>query len=234
MVQKRRKLAFTAFTLISPIKHLWGEADCRVHIDITRAALEILRSSGYADAYEWYAGEFDALSRGLVWADAGFKSASHFFFPYGERKGLRGQHDGLYLTHTYYHNAQLLACAGQKRIATFYLGAALHIIQDASVPQHATLRLMDSHRAFEKFVRKQYPLADRPERSSPVLFDELDEFVRFNARIALKAHRHFASMEDQTERFLHVMKCVVPVAERVSAGALVWFYTTLLDKKKES
>lgn len=40
--------------------------------------------------------------------------------------------------------------------ALFYLGAALHIIQDMTVPQHANIRLLDNHHQYETFVKRSY------------------------------------------------------------------------------
>lgn len=224
---KKHRLGTGFFSLISPIKVFLGEPDCAVHSAITQSALQILESRA-PDAYAWYTREWDALERGLIWADAGFKSASHFFFPYGRRNGLRGQHSGLHLAGNYMELARRLAQIDQKRIATFYIGAALHIIQDASVPQHATLKLANRHRAFENFVRGHIHTLAEACDAPPVRFDELREYIHFNARVALKAHRLFAAIQDENLRFQRTMQCVVPVARRTSAGALAWFYDSLL------
>ncbi|MEL7571287.1 MAG: zinc dependent phospholipase C family protein, partial [Eubacteriaceae bacterium] len=38
----------------------------------------------------------------------------------------------------------------------FYLGAALHLIQDVTIPQHVNIRLLEDHRQFENFVKRTY------------------------------------------------------------------------------
>ena len=43
----------------------------------------------------------------------------------------------------------------------FYFGAACHIIQDLTVPQHAKGKLFDNHRQFELYVKENYTKINR-------------------------------------------------------------------------
>ena len=38
----------------------------------------------------------------------------------------------------------------------FYLGAVCHLIQDITVPQHATGDLLNNHMQFENYVKLRY------------------------------------------------------------------------------
>ncbi len=213
-----------AFAALAPFKRLFGEPDARTHIAITATALSILLRDGYHKECEFFRNGFWAIEKGLVWADAGLKSAGHFYFPYGRRRGLRGQHTAMNLAEKYHDNAIKLMKMGEMDIALLYVGAALHLIQDAGIPQHATISLLDGHRRYEKYVRNRY-LSSEHEVSGPaVQFDEPREFIQFNARIALKVQRHLAGVQDEAARFERMYGCMLPVGERSSAGYMLCFY----------
>ena len=49
----------------------------------------------------------------------------------------------------YYNTTLNYTKAGDFNEALFYFGAACHLIQDATVPQHVNNKLLKSHRKFE-------------------------------------------------------------------------------------
>ncbi len=113
---------------------------------------------------------------------------------------------------------------GEMDIALLYVGAVLHLIQDAGIPQHATISLLDGHRRDEKYVRERYLSSGHEAKGPAVLFDEPREFIQFNARIALKVQRHLEGEKDETARFERMYGCMLPVGERSSAGYMLYFY----------
>ena len=221
-----------AFAAVAPLKRLFGDPDARTHIAITATALSILLRDGYKKECEFFRNGFWAIEKGLAWADAGLKSAGHFYFPYGRRRGLRGQHTSMNLAEQYHDNALKLMKMGETDIALFYAGAALHLIQDAGIPQHATISLLDGHRRYEKYVRERYLSSEHEAAGPAVLFDETREFIHFNARIALKVQRHLEGAKDETARFERVYACMLPVGERTSAGYLLYFYRLAFGLEK--
>lgn len=220
------------FAAVAPIKQIFGNPDCKTHIAITATALSILLRDGYAKQYEFFKNGFWAIEKGLVWADSGLKSAGHFYFPYGRRRGLRGQYTSMHLAEKYHDNAVKLMRMGEKDIALLYVGAVLHLMQDAGIPQHAMISLLDGHRRYERFVRERYLSSGHETRGRAVLFDEPREFIHFNARIALKAQRHFKGIADENERFERMYACILPVAERTSSGYLIYFHGLVCEGEK--
>ncbi len=136
------------------------------------------------------------------------------------------------LAERYHGNALKLMKMGETDIAIFYAGAALHLIQDAGIPQHATISLLDGHRQYETYVRKRYLSSEHKARGPAVLFDETREFVHFNARIALKVQRRLEGVKDEAKRFERAYACMLPVGERTSAGYLLHFYRQAFGLKK--
>jgi len=107
----------------------------------------------------------------------------------------------------------------------FYLGAALHLIQDVTIPQHVNIRLLDNHRQFETFVKRSYQnvKAFQAYHGAYVL-RTLENYMKFNARTALKIYKRYRSIENDESRYYHITKCTLPLAERTTAGAMILFY----------
>ncbi|HWQ80021.1 MAG TPA: zinc dependent phospholipase C family protein [Anaerovoracaceae bacterium] len=129
----------------------------------------------------------------------------------------------------YYVKAILFWKSGNLRESLFYLGAALHLIQDVTIPQHVNVRLLDDHRQFENFVKRTYQYVHNFQAlQGAYVMSTIENYVKFNARIALKIHRRFRDIEDDENRYYRTAKCTLPLAERTTAGAMVLFYNNIV------
>jgi len=128
----------------------------------------------------------------------------------------------------YYSQSIIFWREGKFNESLFYLGAALHIIQDMTIPQHANIRLLDSHRQYETFVKRTYQYVNdfHVERGA-YLLDSIEEYIRFNARIALKIHKRYKRIKDDEQRYYLVTKCGLPLAKKTTAGAMIMFYNDI-------
>lgn len=135
----------------------------------------------------------------------------------------------------YYAKAIQFWRAGEFNESMFYLGAALHIIQDMTIPQHANIRLLDNHRQYETFVKRTYQYIDdfKVEKGA-YLMESVENYIRFNARIALKIHKRFKSILDEEQRYYRVTKCALPLAKKTTAGGMMMFYNDIFRKPQES
>ena len=166
-----------------------------------------------------------------MWADQDFKSSNHFYNLY-KRKGLYGRKSAMDLGVEYYNKSIKLWKQGEFNQSLFYLGAALHIVQDMTIPQHANIRLLDSHRQYETFVKRTYQhVRDFQVERGAYLLDSIEEYIRFNARIALKVHKRFKRITDDERRYHLVTKCALPLAKKTTAGAMVMFYNDVFPKR---
>ncbi|KAB3529328.1 zinc dependent phospholipase C family protein [Alkaliphilus serpentinus] len=218
----------TVFGIANPIKKSIIKTQCKVHKFINIQALKIIRNDGYADEYNFFSSYILDINEGAVWADQDFKSSNHFYNPY-KKKGLYGRRSAMELGVDYYYQSISLWRKGEFNKSLFFLGAALHIIHDMTIPQHANIRLLDSHRQYETFVKRTYQTINdfRVEKGS-YLLDTIDDYIRFNARIALKIHKRFKDVVDDELRYYRVTKCTLPLAKKTTAGAMIMFYRDII------
>lgn len=221
----------TVLGIANPVKKRIIKTECEVHRIINVQALKILKNDGYAEEYVFFSSYISDIGQGAVWADQDFKSSNHFYNPY-KKKGLYGRKSAMDLGVEYYNKSIKLWHEGKFNKALFYLGAALHIVQDMTIPQHVNIRLLDNHRQYETFVKRTFNhVRDFQVERGAYLLDSIEEYIRFNARIALKVHKRFKRITDDERRFHMVTKCALPLAKKTTAGAMVMFYNDIFSKR---
>jgi len=223
----------TFFRALNPLKKKIIKTECQVHKQINQHALIILKNDRYDRQYAFYMKYLEALNEGTVWADQDFKSSNHFYNPYQKKRGLYGRSNAMALTVDYYLKAVLLWKKGKIRESMFFLGAALHLIQDVTIPQHVNVRLLDDHRQFENFVKRtyQYTHTFRALQGAYVL-STIENYVKFNSRTALKIYRRFRNVKNDESRYYRIARCTLPLAKRTTAGAMVLFYNKVVQRKE--
>lgn len=214
----------STFRIANPIKKSIIKTHCRVHKFINIYALNILSNDKYYDEFNFLIAYILDINEGAVWADQDFKSSSHFYNP-SKRRGLYGNKSAMDLGIDYYSQALSLWQSGEYNESLFYLGAALHIIQDMTVPQHANIRLLDNHRQYETYVKRTYTyIEDFHVSTGAYLLDSIEEYIRFNARVAIRIYKKFKILTNNENRYYQTARCGLPLAIRTTAGAMVMFY----------
>ncbi len=213
-----------AFTVLNPFKKAVIRTHCKVHKYINVQALEVLKNDGYHEEYNFFRNHIMPINDGTYWADQDFKSSGHFYNPH-TKKGLYGRGNAADSGKEYYERALALWHIGEFDKAMFYFGAATHLVQDMTIPQHANIRLLDNHKQYETFVKRTYRYVRdfRAEKGS-VLFDTIHEYIRFNARVAMKVYKKFRVIKESEQRYYRTARCTLPLAERTTAGCMVMFY----------
>lgn len=216
--------AFKSFLwVINPIKKQVIETECQVHRFITYKALKLLNKYDYGREYEFFNFYLDEINSGVWWADQDFKSINHFYNP-GKKRGLYGHGNALAFAKNYYDKAIKFWNKKDIEKSMFYLGASVHIIQDMTIPQHVNIRLLDSHRRYENFVKMTYDVvAEYVTYKKPIMFKDLESYVIFNSKMALKIYDDSRDMKNEEERFHHVTRCILPIAQRTTAGCFLMF-----------
>lgn len=218
------KLLKTLFYAINPIKKSIMETQCKVHKHINIQALKILKNDKYVKEYDFFNKYILKINEGAVWADQDFKSSNHFYNPY-KKKGLYGRKTAMDLGVEYYEKAIKFWKEKEFEEGAFYLGAALHIIQDMTVPQHANIRLLDDHRQYENYVIKTHEYMYNIEvNKGTYLLESIEEYIRFNSRMALKIYKKFRFISKDEKRYYRIARCGLSLAKRTTAGAMVMFY----------
>lgn len=209
---------------INPFKKAIMTTECIVHKVINIQALEILHNDKYEEQYNLFNQFLRELNLGVVWADQDFKSSGHFYNPIKER-GLYGNTNALTLADNYYTFALSYWNSGDIKRAMFFLGAAAHLVQDMTVPQHANIQLLQEHHKFEKFVRDTfYDNPDYTASSKGCYLESVEEFIRHNAHCSIKANRRLSSISQDEERYYTLAQYTLPLAQRSTAGLFSMFY----------
>jgi len=227
----------TVFGIVNPVKKSIIRTQCKVHKFINIKALKILQSDKYLDEYNFFNSYIYDINEGAVWADQDFRSSNHFYNP-NKKKGLYGRSSAMELGVDYYSKAIEFWKVGEFNKSLFYLGAALHIIQDMTIPQHANIKLLDSHRQYETFVKRTYKYVSKFQvNSGAYLLDSIENYIKFNARVALKVYKRFKDISEDEDRYYRVARCGLPLAKRTTAGAMVMFYREIFgfnNKKRKN
>lgn len=222
----------TVFDIANPIKKTIIKTECEVHKFINLNALNILKNDKYLDEFNLFSSYILDINKGTVWADQDFKSSNHFYNPYTtKRSGLYGRKDAMELGTHYYLQARSFWKVGNFKDSLFYLGAALHLIQDMTIPQHANIRLLDNHRQYETFVKRTYKYIDvfKVDHGA-YLLSSIESYIKFNARTAIKIYKKYKVISDNENRYYCITKCALPLAKRTTAGAMIMFYRDVFLK----
>jgi len=221
----------TVFGIVNPVKKSIIRTQCKVHKFINVKALKILKNDKYLDEYNFFNSYIYDINEGAVWADQDFRSSNHFYNP-NKKKGLYGRSSAMELGVDYYSKAIEFWEIGEFNKSLFYFGAALHIIQDMTIPQHANIRLLDSHRQYETFVKRTYKyVAKFQVDTGAYLLESIENYIKFNAKVALKVYKRFKNIPEDEDRYYRVARCGLPLAKRTTAGAMVMFYREIFGFK---
>ena len=107
----------------------------------------------------------------------------------------------------------------------FYLGAACHLVQDTTVPQHATGDLLNNHMQFENYVKANYLKIKRFRTySEPILFNSVEEYIRFNSYNAIKNQRMYSHVQNLRSRFYLIAEKALEFSQRTTAGILILYF----------
>ncbi|MCX7711649.1 MAG: zinc dependent phospholipase C family protein [Clostridia bacterium] len=209
---------------VNPFKKVIIHTECQIHKYINVQALEILKNDHFLDAHSFFSDHIASINEGAVWADQDLKSSGHFFHP-EKNRGLYGNTNALVLALNYYQSSLDYWKSGDMDQSMFFLGAAVHIVQDMTIPQHANIRLLNNHRQFENFIKRTY-------RSTPIFsvskggyyVESIEEAVRCNARNAIKIYTKLKDIEDSKKRYYTISKFIIPLAQKTTAGCFLRFY----------
>lgn len=219
----------TLLWFIKPIKKLFIKTLCEVHVFINNQSLEILKNDGHREVYEFFAKYRDKLNEGAVWADQDFKSREHFYNPYTQ-KGLYGCKSSKERFRQYYCHALVYWDCGDYDKAMFYLGAAVHLIQDSTIPQHGSVNLLKSHRSYEQWIIKIHDDFEHYSiKEDGIYLDSPYKYIPYNSKHAIQIFNRYSLIKNAEERYFKIANNTFHMAQRTTAGCLLNFYTKIHD-----
>ena len=224
MEQAYGKTFKTILWAVNPLKKIFIKTLCEVHIYINEQAIRILKSDGYYEAFGFFTMYRDYLRDGVVWADQDFRSREHFYNPY-THKGLYGCKSSKQRFAKYYGCALVHWDCGDKEKAMFYLGAALHLVQDSTIPQHGSVKLLKSHRKYEQWICKVHDnFFHYSAFGGGIYLDSPFEYIDRNAKEAIEAYSKYSLIKNPSEKFYRIADHTFPLAQKTTAGCLMNFY----------
>jgi phospholipase C len=228
LVEKSYSAVVTGiFTAVNPIKRRIMKTECKVHKFINNQAINILRNDENLKAYNFLHAYIDDINAGVVWADQDLKSSNHFYNPDTE-KGLYGRSNACKLFLSYYRNALSKYFAGDIRAAMFYFGAACHLVQDMTVPQHVNVKLLGHHKRYETWVKKMYLEHDHFKiRNGGIYFDSASKYIDYNARLAMEIYKRHKIEEVLDKRFHDITAEILALAQKTTAGLMLKYYNDI-------
>lgn len=219
--------------IVNPIKKLFIDTDCEVHVFNNYHAVELLKKHDYKKEYRFFKRYLKDIDRGSVWADQDFKSVTHFYNPHMKR-GLFGHLNSLDNTKEYYEKALRLWEIGDKQESMFYLGACVHIIQDLTISQHVKIRLLDSHRQYENYVKYTHDLVkEYIAEQGPIRLQSPEAYVEYNAKQALRIEGWVKKIPNIKHQFYHKTLYTLPLAQRTTAGCFLLFMEEHVVSQKD-
>ncbi|MBP2644603.1 MAG: zinc dependent phospholipase [Firmicutes bacterium] len=193
-----------------------------VHPFCNRQALVILRNDGYKNMAAFFEQYLPELNRGVYWADDGWKNVGHYLEA-GTRKGLWRFPNAIDDFREYFGRALQHVRRGDWRKATFFLGAAAHLVQDVCVPQHACGKLLSGHRQYEAWVGQNYP---RFAVSSTGIYGGktvAHSLLIKNAEVAAN-FLSWVGKDASREAYSKATAVLLERAQRTTAGLFLQFY----------
>lgn len=209
---------------VNPIKKRVVKTECIVHKAINNQSLHILENDGYKDVYSIMSSYIDDINAGAVWADQDLKSSNHFYSPKTKR-GLYGNSNAKNECESYYNRALNEFVIGNIKESMFYLGAACHLVQDVTIPQHANVELLHNHRSFENWIIKMHRRFHRFKVfKGGIYLNSIGQYIELNSREAIKTHNKYSQIENEHVRFYKITSVILVMAQKTTAGVMVKFY----------
>lgn len=218
---------------VNPLKKKVMKTECEVHQFINNQALHILRNDGLEEEYAMFSSYQDLINKGSIWADQDFKSSNHFYNPYNG-KGLYGNSNAMRECTLYYTKALNYYLKGDIENAMFYLGAASHLVQDTTVPQHVNLKLLDNHRKYEVWVIEEYKKHDIfKSYNEGIYLCSIKEFIEYNSKSAIKTYNKNEKELNVFKKFYNITSIQLVLAQKTTAGIMSKFYKDIIKIKRD-
>jgi phospholipase C len=181
----------------------------------------ILDNDGYGD-YAHILNKFlNHLNGGVKWADEGLRNTAHFYQP-DLRKGLAGCRDARLECEYHWQKALKSWRIGKYERAFFYLGAAVHLVQDLCVPHHAKGILLDGHQEYEDWAEANSYKYRVWDEGIYYFGQHRFEWIQSNAELA-DGFMYLVSSGASQKDYNQATLVLLPQAQRTTAGFIAYF-----------
>ena len=211
----------------SPLQKLIDQQVEVVHSSCNQAAIQIMINDGWFQEGKLLSNYLEQINAGATWADKGWKNVSHYCNPV-TGLGLRGWPTAAEECARYFLLAK--TCLKQLHFekAFFYLGAAVHLVQDLCVPYHSRNVILAGHHSYEIWAEKH---VENYLVTSGGLYNDtiknVGEWVMINARASFDL---FSLVNNKSvQGYSLATATMLPRTQRTTAGFFHYFLRIAMD-----
>ncbi|MEN6462133.1 MAG: zinc dependent phospholipase C family protein [Syntrophomonas sp.] len=208
-------------TTTSPLQKLIDHQVEVVHSNCNQSAIEILKNDGWLQEAKLLTLYLEEINAGSTWADQGWKNVSHYYHPVTGR-GLRGWPTAAEECTRYFVMAINYISQLHIQKGFFYLGAAVHLVQDMCVPYHSRNVVFAGHHRYERWADmyvEDYMVINGGLYNNNITSP--GEWVVDNARASFDL---FSLVKDKSIRGYHLATAaMLPRTQRSTAGFFHYF-----------
>ena len=188
------------------------------HIHCLEQAYITLKHDGKEDVATLFNAHHSMLKKGLDWADRGWKNVNHFY-SHPDKQGIIRWPGATSECQSYFNKALAIFPSNLDK-GMFFLGAALHLVQDMCVPHHSIGVLFDGHKEFETWATQNWNRF--PVKSGLYLpFSHPAQWIDHNAKISGSLYPLVSVEEECTEdSYYKASEILIPLTISTSAGFL--------------
>ncbi|MBC2725361.1 zinc dependent phospholipase C family protein [Desulfosporosinus sp.] len=188
------------------------------HVHCLEQAYNVLKHDGKEDVAKLFNSHHTSLTKGLYWADRGWKNVNHFYSD-PSKQGIIGW-PGATAECQYYFNKAFTFFPNNVYKGMFFLGAALHLLQDMCVPHHSLGVLFDGHKEFETWATKRWDKF--PAKSGMYMpFSHPAQWIDHNASVSAPLYPLVSLCEGcNAESYTRASEVLIPLTISTSAGFL--------------
>ncbi|AET68736.1 Zinc dependent phospholipase C [Desulfosporosinus orientis DSM 765] len=200
------------------------------HVQCLNQAYKVLQSDGKGEAARFFHNHHAMLTKGLYWADRGWKNVNHFYI-HPEKQGIMGWPGAVTECQSYFNKALSLFPKDADK-GMFFLGAALHLVQDVCVPHHALGAVFDGHKEFETWATQNCE-AFKAKRGLYLSFSHPAQWIEHNARYSGPLYPLVSLKHNSTEKsYRRASELLIPLTIATSAGFLDLIHNRIKDERK--
>lgn len=208
----------------SPLQYILDSPGV-AHEYCLKQAYSVLKCDGKEDAAFFFKAFHSALTKGLYWADRGWKNINHFYCHPG-KQGINGWPDAA-AECQYYFNKALSISPKNLDKGMFFFGAALHLVQDMCVPHHSLGILFDGHKEFETWASQNWRIFS-VRHGIYLPFSHPAQWIDHNARLSRPFYPLVSLKEGCTENsYQKAANTLIPLTIATTAGFMEFAYKRL-------
>lgn len=199
------------------------------HIHCLEQAYNALEHDGKENIAIFFKKHHQSLKNGLFWADRGWKNVCHYYQKPGRKDIL--QWPGATGECQYYFNRAFSIFSKDSIKGMFYLGAALHLVQDMCVPHHSLGIIFDGHKEFETWATRNW---HRFITTSGLYlpFEHPVQWIDHNANSSAPLYPYVSLSQGCSESsYEKAAEKLIPLTIVTTAGFLDFAYHQLLFKQ---